>query len=205
MSDDIRTQLGNLWNGFKKKTGEAVSAQGANLARGKTVAKDIFDGAGALLVSAGSKVDDATIARVDQAGKMHELVASVVQGQTQDLQERVKTEIERTPDGQEARNLADSELYLEARRYIRYRASVAVTDIRGNDIVPAGKIIEDEDVRAVREAEQLSALIYSAQQSGGPVLETYETSYSPESVAPSPVSTRTPLPLTHTYGEDETV
>jgi len=61
---------------------------------------------------------------------MPALVAAVTTAQTQDLQERFKSGYEETPEGQGARNLADSEQYLEARKYIYYVAAVEVTDIR---------------------------------------------------------------------------
>src|SRR5689334_19616416 len=168
MSDDLGKQVAHLWDRFRKKASETVERQSASLVRGKNAARDVFDDAGNLIVGAGRTIDDAVIEKALGANKMPALVAAVAAAQTQDLTEMLKGEYDRTPDGQDRRHMADSDEYIEARCYIYWRAAVEVTDIRGNVLVPAGKPITDEDVRNVREAGQLAALIYSAQQSGPP-------------------------------------
>ena len=201
MSDDLKAKLGGLWSGFRKKAADVVAQQGAGFAHGKVAASDITDDAGNVLVGAGHRIDDAAIERVNAAGKMPALVAAVTTAQTQDLQERFKAGYEETPDGQGARNLADSEQYLEARHYIRYIAAIEVTDIRGTVIVPAGKVVEDEDVRKVREAGQLAALIYSAQQSGPPPPVSDSVYDAPATNNPPP--RRTAVPLGETFEKEE--
>jgi hypothetical protein len=171
MADDLRKQVTGLWDRFRSKASDAVARQSAGLARGRTAARDVFDDSGNLLVGAGQVIDDDALERAAAAGKMPAVVAAAAAAQTQDIREKLQEEYERLPEGQDRRNLADSEEYLEARHYIRYVASVEVTDIRGNVLVAAGQVIQDEDVRRVRDAGQLGALIYSAQQSGPPPLD----------------------------------
>jgi hypothetical protein len=89
---------------------------------------------------------------------------AVAMAQVQDLKEKAETAIDQTDEGREARNVGSVDEYVLARRYIGRIAVIDVTDIRGRIVVPAGKEIGDEDVRRAREAGQLSALIYSAQQ-----------------------------------------
>lgn len=198
MADGFLKQIGDLWSGFRDKAADTAARQSAALVRGKTAAKDVFDDAGSLLIGAGQTVDEPAIERTLKAGRMGALVAAVVSATTQDLREHVTSGYERTQDGQEAKNFASSEEYLEARKYIRYTAAVEITDIRGHVLVPAGKIIEDEDVRAVREAGQLGALIYSAQQSGSPSPLQVETRTTASPVV-SPPNRRTALPLAETF------
>src|SRR5579871_1902572 len=168
MAEDIRTQIGNFWKGLRKKATEAVESQEVGFVRGKVAARSVFDNAGNLIVDSGQTIDDGVIARAQEAGKLGALVSAAVTAQAQDVREKAKQIYESTPEGTEARSLATSEQYLEARRYIGWKAAMDVTDIRGTILVPAGKEIEDEDVRAVREAGQLGALIASAEQSGPP-------------------------------------
>lgn len=192
MADDLRRQVTGLWDRFRNKASDAVARQSAGLARGRTSARDVYDDAGSLLVGAGQVIDDEVLDRAAAAGKMPAVVAAAAVAQTQDIREKLQQEYERLPEGQDRRNLADSEEYLEARHYIRYVASVEVTDIRGNVLVSAGQVIQDEDVRRVRDAGQLGALIYSAQQSGPPPLE--DPAYRPaELETPRPMSPRATL------------
>ena len=202
MSDDLKSRIGNLWSGFRKKASDVVAQQGIGLVRGRVAAKDVTDDAGNVLVGAGHRVDDAAIERVNAAGKMPALVAAVTTARTQDLQERIKAGYEDTSEGQGARNLADSEQYLEARNYIQYVAAIEVTDIRGAILVPAGKVIEDEDVRTVREAGQLAALIYSAQQSGPPLRVVDQVGFNAPSTEQTAQRRRTAVPLGETYEEE---
>jgi hypothetical protein len=166
MVEDLGKQVAGLWDRLRNKASDVVAGPSAALVRGKIAANDVFDEAGNLLVGAGKEIDDEVINRATAAGKMPAIVAAAATAQGQDIKEKFQAGYDRTPEGQETRNLADSDDYIEARRYIRWIAGIEVTDIRGNTIVPAGKVIEDEDVRRAREAGQLAALIYSAQQSG---------------------------------------
>jgi hypothetical protein len=201
MAEDLGKQLSGLWDRFRKKAADSVAQQSVALVRGRPAARDVFDDAGNLLVGAGHVIDEAAIERASAAGKMPALVAAAAAAQSQDLQEKLKGAYERTPEGQDQRNLEDSDEYLEARRYIRYVAAVEVTDIRGAVLVPAGKVIEDADVRLVRDAGQLAALIYSAQKSGPPPLgDTIGT--APPPATDLPPRRRTAVPLGETFEED---
>lgn len=199
MSDDLKSQLGNFWNGILKKKDEMISHTGANLTLGKVVSKDFYDKDGKLLVVAGGKIDQSVLDAVNRDGKMHELLAIVVTAQVQDQQEKMKTAFEATPEGIDAHNSANSEQYLEARAYIRYVAAIDVTDIRGNILVPAGKEIDDEDVRLARDEDQLASLVYSAQQSGKPVVYEGSDPFTHADPSAGPALKRTPLPLGETY------
>lgn len=175
MADDFGKKVSNLWGKFRSKASDVVAQQSASIVRGKIAARDVFDDAGNMLVGAGKEIDESVIERATAVGKMPALVSVVASAGTQDLREKLQSHYDQTPEGQDRRNLADSDDYIEARGYIKYIAAVEVTDIRGNVLVPAGAEIRDDDVRRVREAGQLAALIYSAQQSGPPKLN-YEQS-----------------------------
>ena len=170
MTDSIGDRIAGFWAGLRKATSDLAARPGVSLIKGKAAAVDVIDDRGNLILAAGGIVDDAVLKRAAEAGAVPRLTASVLSAATQDLKERVRSEYERTPEGQDRRSLATSEEYIEARAYIKWIAAVEVTDIRGHILVAAGKEIDDEDVRLVREAGQLGALIYSAQQSGPPPL-----------------------------------
>lgn len=199
MSEDIKSQLGNFWSGLKKKATAAVENQELGFVRGKVTARPVLDDAGSLIIDAGQVIDEGVIARAQAAGKLGALVSAAVAAQAQDVKEKARHMYESTPEGTEARSLASSEQYLEARRYIGWKSAMDVTDIRGAILVPAGKEIEDEDVRAVREAEQLGALIASAQQSGPPARAAAGPAYMPYADVSQPVAagqTAPPAPAT---------
>ncbi len=201
MAKDTAPLGESLWDRFRNKAAGVFGRQGASLLRGKTTAHDVLDDAGNLLVAAGRVIDDEVIAKASGAGKIPALMAAAAAAQSQDLKERLHGEYDKTPEGQDRKNLADSETYIEARRYIRCVAGIEVTDIRGNVLVPAGKVIQDEDVRHVREAGQLAALIYSAQQSGAqPTGEIDRPAPDPNG---GPVRRRTAVPLGETYDEEK--
>jgi len=195
--------VANLWDRLKDKANSAIATQGAGIVRNKVAARDVFDDFGNLLVGAGRTIDDEIIDRATAAGKMPALLAAVAAAKTQDFRDHIQSEIDRTPEGQDRRSLADSEDYIEARRYINYVAAVEVTDIRGTVLVAAGSEIHDEDVRRVREAGQLAALIYSAQQSPPPIIAHNVGPLPPRD--PSSVMRRTAVPLGESFesGEDE--
>jgi len=212
MADDFGKKVSNLWDRFRTKATDVVAQQSAAIVRGKIAARDVFDDAGNMLVGAGKSIDDSVIDRATAAGKMPALVAAVATAGTQDLREKLQSHYDQTPEGQDRRNLADSDDYIEARGYIKYIAAIEVTDIRGNVLVPADAEIRDEDVRKVRDAGQLAALIYSAQQSGPPKL-SYEpsdwqrtggTDVPREPASPqTPPGRRTAVPLGETFEEKE--
>lgn len=200
MADDRDKPSGGLWNRLRNKASDMVARPGAALVRGKIAARDVFDDSGKLLVGAGREIDDTVIEKATAAGQMPAIMAAAAAAQGQDIREKLQGGYGRTTEGQERRNLADSDDYIEARRYIRSIAGVEVTDIRGNVLVPAGKAIEDEDVRRVREAGQLAALIYSAQQSSQPPIQV-EPGTRPAEPGHLPPRRRTAVPLGETFDE----
>ncbi len=200
MAQDLGKQVANLWDRFRSKALDVVAGPGAALVRGRIAARDVFDDAGSLLVGAGKEIDDIVIEKATAAGKMPEIVGAAAAAQGQDIKEKLRSGYESTPEGQERRNLADSDEYIEARRYINRIAAIEVTDIRGNVLVPAGKTIEDEDVRQAREAGQLAALIYSAQQSVPPNV-TPPVAQAKSDAGYVPPRRRTAVPLGETFEE----
>ena len=203
MADDFGKQAAGLWNRFRSKAADVVAQQSAGLIQGRTAAHDVFDDHGVLLVGAGGVIDAEAVEKATAAGKMPALVAAAVAAQGQDLREKLQEGFDRTAEGQERRSLADSEEYIEARKYIRWTAAIEVTDIRGEVLVPAGAAIRDDDVRRVRDAGQLAALIYSARQSGPPPLtDTMEGAPPPENMPPR---RRTAVPLGETFDEEPEV
>lgn len=199
MADDIGRQIGRFFQGLRQKTTETVQRQEEAFVRGKIAGTAVLDESGDLIVDAGHRIDDTIIARAQAAGKLHALAMAVGTGQVQDLKERASDHFGATPDALENRSLNSVDDYIEARRYIGRTAGVDVTDIRGNIIVPAGKEIKDDDVRLAREAGQLSALVYSAQQPAPPKSETESArpaaneTYRP--VIPQTVQRRASVPL----------
>src|SRR5580658_6701842 len=165
---DLMERVSGFFTGLKRKAGEAVETQEIALVRGKTAAKAVYSDSGEMIVDAGRPITEAAIERARAAGKLSALVAAAATSQVQDFREKARNAYAATPEGAEARSMASSEQYLEARQYIGRVASSDVTDIRGNIIVSAGMKIDDEHVRAARDAEQLGSLIYSAQQSPAP-------------------------------------
>ena len=201
---DLMERVSGFFTGLKRKAGEVVETKEIAIVRGKTAAKAVYSDSGELIVDAGHPIDDAAIERAHAAGKMNALTAAAVSSQAQDFKERARTAYAATPEGTEARSMASSEQYIEARQYIGRVAAVDVTDLRGNIIVPAGKKIDDEYVRAAREAEQLGSLIYSAQQSPA----SYPTAAPPPPkgtpiAAPVTEAKRAARPLSEYYDEEQ--
>lgn len=160
--------IGKFFNSLKQQTADAVARRGTAFVRGKVAGKPVTDDAGAMIVDAGHVIDDAVIARADAAGKMSALVAAAAAAQAQDLRAKVGERYDATPEGQERRALETVDTYIEARRYIGRYTGVDVMDLTGSVVVPAGKKIVDEDVRAARDADLLGALIYAAEQEPPP-------------------------------------
>lgn len=177
--------IGGWWKGVRGKAEKAVGDQQAAFARGKVAGVAVTDDAGNVLVDAGQRIDDATLERARQAGKLAALAGAVVKAQTQDAREAVQTQYARTDNAKEARLLDSVEDYREVRRYFGRILTMDVTDIRGNIVVPSGKTLEDADVQRARDAGLLSALLLAAEQSL-PAASTRDT--------PAPVSTYSPPP-----------
>jgi len=157
-------QLGRFFHDIKEKATETVARQEAAFARGKIAGSRVQDDEGNIIVDAGHVIDEAAIARAERAGKLGALVMSAGTAQVQDLREKASDTLANTQDGREARNLDSVDEFRDAMAYVGRYTGVDVTDIRGGVVVPAGKKIEADDVRAARDAGLLSAFIYSAQQ-----------------------------------------
>jgi hypothetical protein len=198
MAEDLGSRLGGMFRGFKQRAGEAVARSEAAFARGKTAGERVLDDSGDLIVDAGHVIDEAVLHRAARAGKMHAVVRAAGTGQVQDLKEKAGNQMAATAGGQEARALNSVDDYVAARAYIGRITAVEVTDIRGATLVPAGKEIDEDDVRRCREAGQLSALIYSAQQgpprsaAAPPPPRSTDRGYKPKLHTPAPRAT---LPL----------
>ena len=210
MADDLRGQLSRAWQGLVKKTTETIAEQEASFVRGQIAGKRVTDDAGNVIVDAGHVIDDAAIVRASAAGKLHALAGAAIKAQAQDAREKIADQLEKTPDGREARSLNSVDQFVEARRYVGQIAGVDVLDMRGDLILSAGQRITEDDVRRAREADQLGALIYSAQQPApvpapGPASSEIATEavaeHPAESASPPPVipvarpARRSPLPL----------
>jgi hypothetical protein len=156
--------IARLWSGMNQKTGTVVSNREAALVRGRVAARSVRDAAGNVIVDAGHPIDEAVIARARMAGRLPAVLAVAMTAKTQDLKEKFHAFYNRTEAGQEARALKSVDSYVEARNYLGRVLEIDVTDIRGTVIVPAGKAISNEDIRACRDAEQLGALIFAAEQ-----------------------------------------
>ena len=186
------------------KAADAVAEQQVSFVRGKIAGKTVLDDAGQAIVEAGHVIDDTVIEHAYAYGKLHLLTSTVVKAKAQDLKEKAKDAYAQTDHGQESAALDSVDQYVEARRYLGKYAGIDVTDIRGNVLVPMGKQIDAGDVSLAREAGQLGALIYAAQQ---PLPEGYLEAKAAEAVAAEyqPKHTPTyhrpkPLPL---VGPDE--
>ncbi|MGC8668641.1 MAG: hypothetical protein ACP5VE_11060 [Chthonomonadales bacterium] len=154
-----------FWSGLKKKLQEAVAKQEAAIVLGKVAGKTVTDDEGRVIVEAGHVIDERSVEHAAKSGKLHALAAAAATALAQDLKEKAQETYIRTDEGREARSLDTVEDALQARAFLGRVLSTDVTDIRGNVIVPAGKPLEEADIRAAREAGQLQALIYVAKQS----------------------------------------
>ncbi len=158
--ESVAESLGQI----RDKAAEVVADQQVAFVRGKVAGQTVLDDSGAVIVEAGHVIDDSAIEHANSAGKLHLLTSTVVKGQAQDLKEKAQDAYAQTDSGQENRSLNSVDQYVEARRYIGRYTGMDVTDIRGEVLIPVGKQINDDDVSRAREAEQLGALIYAAQQ-----------------------------------------
>lgn len=194
MPNDATGPLSRLWQGLRKKTSDAVGRQAIGYMRGKIAGSTVTDDAGNVLVDAGHVIDDDVIARAEAAGKLGALASAAAVAQTQDLKEKATEHFEQTPQGRENWALETAEAYAEARRYRGYIAGVDVTNIRGEVIIPAGKQLDEDDIRAAREADQLAALAFSAEQGGPAPYRQVTATTAPEGKPTAPVLTDPPAP-----------
>jgi len=145
---------------------------------------------GEVLVDAGQRIDDTILDRARRVGKIGAVAASAVSAQTQDLKESLHSHYAHSESGREKRLLESVDEYREARNYLGRSLTMDVTDVRGNIVVPSGKALDDEDVRAARDAGLISALLAAAEQAPapGPII--------PSAPAPSfPAALPRPLPI----------
>lgn len=164
MYEEPVSPLTRFWHGIRKKTADTVGRQAVGFVRGRVAGTTLVDGTGNVVVEAGQLIDDEVITRAEEAEILGALAASAIMAQAQDLQEKASDHFGKTAQGRENWALNTAEAYAEARHYLGYVTGVDVTDIRGEIVIPAGKKLEEDDIRAAREADQLAALIYSVQQ-----------------------------------------
>ncbi len=159
------TGFGGWWAGIRGKASNAIEKQQAAFALGKVAGVTITDEQGVPVVEAGQQIDAAMIAVARRTGKIAALAASALQATGQDLKEKVQAQYAQTETGRESRLLESVEEFAEVHRYMGRVLTMDVTDIRGNILVPSGKVLDAEDAQRAREAGQLSALLVAAEQS----------------------------------------
>jgi hypothetical protein len=151
--------------GLRGKAAEAIEKQQAAFALGKVAGVTVTDGQGNTIVDAGQRIDEAVVAQAYQCGKVAALGASALHGQKQDIKEKVQAQYARTENGREARLLDSVEEFAEVHQYLGRATTMDVTDIRGNILVPAGKVLDAADAQLARDAGQLGALLVAARES----------------------------------------
>jgi|SRR5579871_1580868 len=197
MADSFSKSIGGFWNGLQQKAAQKIAEREIALVRAKVVGKPVSDDAGNLIIDAGQTVDDAVIARAREAGKMPALVAATVVARTQDIKTQAHDLYAQTSKGAETEALNSVDSYVEARTYIGRTLESEIMDLQGNVVIPAGKQLTAEDVQAAREAGQLQALIYAAQQApvtSAPVPPANPAERSSYSEALFPLATSRPSP-----------
>lgn len=178
------SKSGGWLAGLRNKASAAIEKQQAAFALGRVAGTTVMDSQGKTVVEAGQRIDEAVLERAYQTETVAAVSASALEGQKQDLKEKVQTHYARTESGRESMLLDSVEEYAELHRYLGRVTTMDVTDIRGNVIVPAGKKLEASDAQLAREAGQLGALLAVARESvpAPPELsaaETYVPSASP--------------------------
>jgi len=178
--------------GLRTKATETIERHQAAFALGKIAGVTVTDAEGSAIVEAGQRIDEEMVARAIQCGKASALGASALQGQKQDLKEKVQAQYARTESGREANLLNSVEEFEEVHRYLGRETTMDVTDIRGNILVPAGKVLDAADAQFARDAGQLGALLVAARESVPPTrpAENSANAYTP---APGPIRPRTLL------------
>src|SRR5437016_13667738 len=99
MPDDLLKRASSMWSGFRKKAADTVAGQEAAFARGKIAANDVLDNSGAVIVSAGHRIDDHMIEQAAACGKLHALAQSALTGKAQDVKENLQGKYARTDEG----------------------------------------------------------------------------------------------------------
>ena len=180
--------IGGWWAGIRGKASDAIEKQQAAFALGKVAGITVTDADGVAVVEAGQRIDASMLALAQRAGKISALAASALQAQGQDIKEKVQAQYAQTDSARESRLLDSVEEFAAVHRYMGRELTMDVTDIRGNVIVPAGKILEAEDAQRAREAGQLSALLVAAEQSvpSAQPLGSQAETYEPTTVASRP-------------------
>lgn len=181
MAGDWFRKAADALGQVRDRASEVVSEQQAAFVRGKIAGKAVWDDSGGLVVDVGHVIDDSVIERAIASGRLSQLSAAVVKAQAQDLREKAQDVYERTESGQEKRALETVDQFVQARAYVGKYAGMDVTDIRGNVLIPMGTQIKDEHVSAARDAGQLGALIYAAQQ---PLPEGFLEAREAEAIEP---------------------
>ena len=176
--------LGGWWAGIRGKASDAIEKQQAAFALGKIAGVSVVDAEGDAVVAAGQRIDEAVVARAYESGKVAALAASALQAQGQDIKEIVQTQYARTETARETRLLETVEEFAEVHRYLGRALTMDVTDIRGNILVPSGKVLDAEDAQKARDGGQLGALLVAAQQSvpAPQPTEGLAASYVPETM-----------------------
>jgi len=165
MAPSGRNSGGGWFAGLRSKAAETIEKQQAAFALGKVAGVTVTDEEGVVIVEPGQRIDKSMVARAYECGKVAALGASALQGQKQDLQEKVQAQYARTENGREARLLDSVEEFEEVHRYLGRVTTMDVTDIRGNILVPAGKVLDAADAQLARDAGQLGALLVAARES----------------------------------------
>ena len=164
MAGDWFKKAADTLGQVRDKAAEVMTEQQAAFVRGKVAATTVLDDSGSVIVEAGHEIDDSVIERAIDAGKLAQLSAAVVKAKAQDLKEKAQDVYERTESAKEKRNLDSVDQFVQAKAFVGKYAGIDVTDIRATVLIPMGTQITDEHVSAAREAGQLGALIYAAQQ-----------------------------------------
>lgn len=165
MADKQENGLSHWWAGFRNRVIQSVSQTQGAFALGKVAGVAVTDNSGRTLVEAGQRIDTAILAQAKRAGKVSALALSVMKARTQDFKEKVQEKYGKTQGQRESQLLNSVEEYREARNYRGRMLTMDVTDIHGNIIIPAGKELQEDDIRNVRDANLLGAFLVAAQQS----------------------------------------
>lgn len=183
---------GGWFAGLRSKAFEAIEKQQAAFALGKVAGSTVMDPRGVVIVEAGQRIDEDALARAYQCGKVASLSASALEAQKQDIKEKVQSQYARTESARESQLLESVEEFAEVHRYLGRATTMDVTDIRGNILIPTGKVLDAADAELARDAGQMGALLVVARQSV-PVAHSYESLASSYTPAPTPNRPRTLL------------
>lgn len=156
---------GGWFAGLRSKAFDAIEKQQAAFALGKIAGMEVTDPRGTILVEAGQRIDEAIVARAYECGKVGALGAAALEAQKQDLKEKVQSQYAHTESGRESQLLETVDDFAEVHRYLGRATTMDVTDIRGNILVPSGKVLDVADAQLARDAGQLGALLVAARQS----------------------------------------